>query len=238
MCVWRQSTTIRRGFGKKPHKDSTITKSNRQDAYGVLLHDGLVAAHARVVVDIARLRHADNGVNQEIAACLCRSQASQLNVRTMHRIASLERAHCGPPLRNKFGTQLLRRKTQRCVVVVHRQLNTTHRAAQIVRASLVKEVRNSGVGLIVGAAKHLLSLELLVGHPRGLYLQHCQSVVLSINQSDRAADGVLGGRVGGDIQCDRHRPQSAIRQSALRNDAAQKNGINAREYDRQQITET
>ena len=56
----------------------------------------LVAAHAREVVDVARLRHADDGLNQQVRLDVLRRPERELLVGAMHRIARLERDDAAP----------------------------------------------------------------------------------------------------------------------------------------------
>ena len=59
-------------------------------AVRVLGHDGLVHAHAGVVVDVAGLRHADDGVDEDVGLSLARGADGQLAVRAVHGVAGLE----------------------------------------------------------------------------------------------------------------------------------------------------
>ena len=56
----------------------------------------LVAAHAREVVDVAGLRHADDGLHQQVRLDVLRRAEGELLVRAVHRVARLERDDLAP----------------------------------------------------------------------------------------------------------------------------------------------
>ncbi len=72
-----------------------------QQAHGggcgrVLVQHRLVAAHAGEVVDIARLGHADDRVDQQVGLGLFRGAEGQFLVRAVQRVAGLEGDDAAP----------------------------------------------------------------------------------------------------------------------------------------------
>jgi hypothetical protein len=61
-----------------------------------MLEHVLVAAHPRVVVDVAGPCHADDGMQQQVGFGLARGAQRELLVRAMHGIACLERDDLAP----------------------------------------------------------------------------------------------------------------------------------------------
>ena len=68
--------------------------SGSSDEHGRVLrivgHERLVAADAGVVVDVARLRHADDRMDEQIGPFFFGGAERQLVVRAVHRVAGLE----------------------------------------------------------------------------------------------------------------------------------------------------
>ncbi len=62
----------------------------------------LVAAHTRVVIHIAGLRHAHHGMNQQVRLDLLGSAECQFDVGPMHGITRLERHYAAPALASKL----------------------------------------------------------------------------------------------------------------------------------------
>jgi hypothetical protein len=89
----------------------------------------LVAAHARVVIDVARLRHADDGLNQQVRLDLFGGAKRELLVRAVHRIARLERDDTAPAELLKSFAKLTRSITQVLEIVVTRYLDAAQLAA-------------------------------------------------------------------------------------------------------------
>src|SRR6188508_43079 len=91
----------------------------------------LVAAHAREVIDVARLRHTDDRLNQQVRLDVFGRTERELLVRAMHRIARLERDDAAPAELLKAIAKLLGRIAQMFEIVVPRRLDAAQLAAEV-----------------------------------------------------------------------------------------------------------
>ena len=174
-----------------------------------------IAANARVVVDVAGLRHADHGMNQEVGFDLLRRAQRQLLMRPVHRVARLERHDAHPPQLGELGPQLLRRVPQQPVVVVRHGPHAGQRAADVVRLRPLEEVRHGRV-LWVGGAEDRLGLGPPFGPPDVLDLQRRQHDALGIAQGQARSGRERRGQLFGNVQRDRQRPERAVGETHLR----------------------
>ena len=94
------------------------SRLKRRRLLGIGLDQVLVAAHAREVIDVAGLRHADDGMDQQVRLDLLRRAERELLVRAVHRIARLERDDAAPAELLKAIAQLLRSVAQVLEIVV------------------------------------------------------------------------------------------------------------------------
>ena len=95
-------------------------QQREEDAAGrvVTLGEGAIRPHAREVVDVARLRHADRGMQQQHAVHLLGRALGQLLVDPVQRVAGLEGHHVGAAERGQPRARLGRRQAQLLEVVV------------------------------------------------------------------------------------------------------------------------
>ena len=113
---------------------------------GVAVHDRLVAADPRVVVDVTRLGHADDGMDEEVGLHLLGRPQGELVVGTVQRVAGLEGDHPAPAQAGELGPQLRRRAAQRRVVVVGGQLDALQGAGQVVGVRPLEQVGDARMG--------------------------------------------------------------------------------------------
>ena len=78
------------GFARAAHSHRERQEREHGRVLRVVRHEGLVAADARVVVDVARLGHADDRVDEQVRAFFLRGAERELVVRAVHRVAGLE----------------------------------------------------------------------------------------------------------------------------------------------------
>jgi hypothetical protein len=83
-------------LARSRHPHRKVQQAECRRLLRVVLQHVLVAAHARVVIHVAGARHSDHGVNEQVRFRVARGTQRQLVVRTMHRIAGLERHHLAP----------------------------------------------------------------------------------------------------------------------------------------------
>ena len=176
---------------------------------GISRQQRLVAPHPRVVVDVARLGHPDDGVNQQAGLDLLGRAQGQLLVGAVHRVAGLERHHPGPPQLGEGAPQLGRGVPQLLVVVVRHRLHALDPAPDVRRPAAVEEVGDAGV-LAVGGAEHRLGLRLTVRTPDVLHVEDGQHHALGVAEGQAVAGRQLVGQRFADVERDRDRPQRAV----------------------------
>ncbi len=148
----------------------------------------------------------------------------------VHRVARLETDDAAPATPQEPGSQLLRRHTQSCEVVVAGQLDRLQFPAHVVRAHPVEEVANAAM-LAIGRAVDLACLALLVGLPHVADVQHSEHHPLGVTEGELRSGIERACGVGIDGQGDGDRPQGLIGQPhvgdhrvvlLLRHEAAQR----------------
>ena len=159
----------------------------------VVVDQGPVAADAGVMVDVARLGHADDRVDQQAAADLLGRPLGQLFVGPVQRVAGLEGDDPAPAQRLKVLAQLGRRPAELDEVVVRRDPDHLEPAGRIM-ARLPVEVGDRGMRRVeraVGVAGFVL---LVVGVDL-LDVQERQQVAVDVAQGQRLAFGdAVAGR--------------------------------------------
>ena len=111
------------GLARSAHPHGEVEERERRGLLGVLGEHGLVAAHARVVVDIAGLGQADDRMYQQVRLVLPGSTEGELLVGTMQGIARLERDDLAPAELAELRAQLCRRVAQPAEIVMGRRFH-------------------------------------------------------------------------------------------------------------------
>ena len=106
------------GFARAAHAHGQGQKRELRRALREFRKQQLVAAHAGEVVHIARLGHADGGMNQEVGFDLLGGAESQFHVGAVHRVAGLESDDAPPSQAGKLGTQFRGRQTQAAEIIM------------------------------------------------------------------------------------------------------------------------
>ena len=109
----------------------------------------LVAADAGVVVDVARLGHADDRVDEQVGSIFFRGTERELVVRAVHWVAGLEGDDLGPAELGELFAEFVRRVAEVLVVVVERKLEALDAAADVDRLALVHQVIDGRVGRVL-----------------------------------------------------------------------------------------
>ncbi len=167
------------------------------------------------MVDIARLGHANNRVDQQVGLRFTCGAEGKLLMRAAKGVARLERHDPAPAHLPEIGAQLIRRIAPGAEIIVDRLLQTDDLAAQIDRASRVVQVVDGGMRQIVGAID-FLSLNRLV---RRVFRRHGhdrKDHTFLIAQRDISIAFDLAREVFRHIQRDRHWPQLTVRQTHVR----------------------
>ena len=203
------------GLARTAHAHRERQQAQRGRLLGIRLHEMLVAAHAREVVDVARLRHADDRLDQQVRLDVLRRAERELLVRAMHRVARLERDDLAPAELLEAVAHLLRRVAQVLEVVVARRLDAAELAAEVDVVAAAHEIAHAGMRLVV-RAEHGLRLERLVGAIDARDLHRRDQHAFAVAQRDLVADLELVGELGLHVEVDRHRPDHAGREPHVR----------------------
>ena len=194
------------------HAHRQVQKRQRGGLGRILVQDRLIAADAGEVVDVARLGHADDGVDQQVRLGLTRGAEGQFLVRAVQWVPGLEGHDLAPAQLAEQRAQFVRRVAAGLEVIMHRLLDAGDRATQIDLACRVVQVVHRRMGQIVGP-KDLGRLIRLVGAPLVADRQDRQDHAFLIAQGDVLTGGDLFGKGFVHVQRDRHRPQRAIGQA-------------------------
>jgi len=181
---------------------------------GIVRDQLLVAAHARVVIDVAGLGHADAWMNQQVRLGDLRSAERQFEVRAMHRVARLERHDALPAEFFEMRPCLARRHAQMTEVVVARRFEAAQLAAEINRIGLVEQVVDAGMQAI-GRSENRLRLVLAIGFPRVGDVENRENHAFRVAQRNALARSEFFGEFARDVERDRHRPHDAGNQAHL-----------------------
>jgi hypothetical protein len=179
---------------------------------GVRRHESLVRADTGVVVDVSGLGEADDGVDEDVGAVLAGGTDGELAVSAVHGVTGLEGDNLAPCDLLEVGAELGGGEAVGDVVVVRGSLDGLDLTTDVELAGLVVEVRDSGVGNVVGA-KDLLGLELLVGAVDVINGEDGKSsVVTEVTESnaDTGLEAKALNVLGRDVEGDGHGEESAL----------------------------
>ncbi len=188
-------------------------QQRQQDAVGsiVVLRQRLIGAHAREVVHIAGLGHANHRVQQQHAIDALGRALGQLLVGPVQRVARLEGHHILSAKRLQPGARLGRSHAQILKIIARRQLDhlKATRDIQLAPAVHLGHQRVPEVERAKGFLRHLFQIpgvDLLDRH-------HRQQLVLGVAQRDILAQADRG--IGVDRQRHRQREDMAALQAHL-----------------------
>ena len=142
--------TVPYRFSWTGHSHGEVEQAERRRGRRVLVEHSLIASHTREVIDVAGFRHAHDRMNQEIGGRFPRRPKRQFLMRSVQRIASLERNDAVPAEFPKMRAKLVWRVPAHPEVVVCGQLEAGHRPAQIDRACRVTQIVGRGVREVIG----------------------------------------------------------------------------------------
>ena len=100
------------GFARAAHAHCQRQQRQHSRVRRVALQQRLIAAHPGVVIDIARLGHADDRMDQQVGLELAGGAQRQLVVSAVHGVAGLEGDDLRQP-RRRTGADLLAGQAQR-----------------------------------------------------------------------------------------------------------------------------
>ena len=187
------------------------SNEQRRRLLRVRLQQVLVAAHAREVVDVAGLRHADDGVDQQVRLDVLRRAERELLVRAVHRVARLKRDDAAPAELLKAVAKLFRSVAQVLEIIVARRLDAAQFAAEIHGVAARLQVADARM-LQVRRAEDGFRLRVEVGAEDARDLHRRREDAFAVAQRDRVALLELLRELRRHIERDRHRPQHAARE--------------------------
>ena len=100
-------------FARAAHSHREREQREHGRVLRIVRHQRLVAADARVVVDVARLGHADDRVDEQVRAFFLRGAERELVVCAVHRVAGLEGDDLRPAALAELFAEFLRRVAER-----------------------------------------------------------------------------------------------------------------------------
>ena len=183
-----------------------------------------VAADARVVIEVSRLRHADDRVDQQVRLQFAGRPQGQLEVRPMHRVAGLEGDRRLPSELREPSPQLLGRLAQSREVVVPRRLDPLDPAAHGHRVRPLVEMGNAGMGLVESPVDEFRLLAPVV-LPDVVHREHHQRQPLQVAQNQLRPRFQPVGSFRSDVKRDRNRPQRPGRQAHRLADAVERGPV-------------
>ena len=93
-------------FARSAHAHGERQHGELDRALGILREQQLIAAGADEIIHVARLGHADRGMNEQIRLDLLGGTHGQFDVRPMHGITRLEGHDFGPAHAPELGAQV------------------------------------------------------------------------------------------------------------------------------------
>ncbi len=157
-------------------------------------------------------------MDEEVRLRFLGGAEGQFLMRAVQGIAGLEGDDAGPAELAEMGAKFVRRVAAALEIVVDGLLDAGNRATQIDLARLVVQVVDRRVGDVVGA-EDALRLFRLVGNPLVGHRQDREDHAFRVAQRDVLARLHLGGEFLADVEVDGHRPERAVGQPHLRDDA-------------------
>lgn len=199
-------TTHSHGKGKKSKGGHTV---------GVSRHERLVDTNASVVVDITRLGHTNDGVDEHIGLALTSSSHGELTMSTVHRVTSLESDDLAPCDLGKVLPELSRGIPEGDVVIVGRLRDGLDLTTDIELLDALVEIGDGGVSKVIGAKDSLCLANLIDGVDVGDGDDGDGVVITRVAESDAGA--LLNGKSLDlglvDIESDGHGEEVSVGQT-------------------------
>ncbi len=194
------------------HRDRQQREARRLRRIAV--EQRLIAAHAREMVDVPRLGHADRGMDQQAAADLLGGAAGEFEVGPVHRVAGLEGDDLAPAAPCELGAQLVGRLPQVDEVEVRRQAQDFERAADREVVGPPQQVLDPRMVGVAGGVDRL-GLGHAVVLPDLVDGEHRERQPLRVAQHEPRAGGELRRQLFLDVERHRDRPERAVGQAHL-----------------------
>ena len=137
------------GLAWASHTHGKVQQRHGSCGCWVLVQHCFVATHACEVVDIARLGQANNGVDQQVRLGFLGCAERQFLVCAVQRVACLERNNFAPAHFAEIGAHLVRCVAARAEIIVHGLLDASDWTAKVNFASLVVQVVDRRVRIVI-----------------------------------------------------------------------------------------
>ena len=199
---------MQKSFAWPAHAHGEIQQAQLRRLLGVLLEDVLIAAHAREVIDVARLGHADDRVNQQIRIGFAGRTERQFLVRPVQRVPGLESNDLAPSQLAETTAQLRRGVPEQLEVIVGRRLDAMNPATEIDRVRDVLQVVDCRVR-VIGRAVDTLGLAHEIGRPDVADLECREQHTFRVAERDLLAFLEFTGKGLCHVERDRQRPEHA-----------------------------
>ena len=169
------------------------------------------------VIDISRLGHTDNGVDEHVGLGVTSSTEGQLTVRAMHGVTGLESNNTNVAVLAEGSPDLTGGHAKVVEVVVDGEGDTFELTTEVDVSGLVEEVLNGRVTLVIGGTENHLGFAGLVGGVDGTNSQDSEGVSVTVPEGDTVSDLVLLGGLLGNIKGNGHGPDLAVDQPGVLN---------------------
>ncbi len=198
-------------FAGTGHAHGQGQQRQHGEVVGEVPADGLVAVHPRVILQIARLGHADRGMQQQMGLDFLGRLQGHLTLHAVHGFAGLKGHHLAPAHLVEQGPQLFRAVPEAAEVVVHGALNANDGAAHVGVVNLFVQVSHTGVGAGLGPVD-AFGFPVLVGLPDFVDAHDRGHETLAVAQGQILAGLELVGRARRQVQDNGNGPGQPVGQ--------------------------
>ena len=202
---------VPQGFARTGHAHGQRQQRQHGEVVREVPADGLVAVHARVVLQIARLGHAHGGVQQDVALDVLGGLQGDLALQAVHGLAGLEGHHAAPAHLLEQGAHFLGGIPEALEIIVVRQLDTLDAATDIDGVHTFVQVAHAGV-LLGGGVVDLFRFAAFVRPVDVFHGEHRGHEAFSVTKSDFRTFFQLFSEIFRNIEHDRNRPDGAVSQ--------------------------
>ena len=173
-------------FARPCHAHGERQQAQHCRLLGIVRQQVLVAAHAREVIHISRLRHADDRVDQQVGLGFLRRAEGEFLVRAVYRVARLKRHHAPPAEFPEALAQLPRVVAQVLEVIVRRRFDALEATAKIDAVRAIEQVIDARMR-VVDRAEHGACFALDVRTEDARKLHRRDQNALGVPERDRVA---------------------------------------------------
>ena len=190
------------------HAHGERQQAQHRRLLGIVRQQVLVAAHAREVIHIAGLRHADDRVDQQVGLGFPGRAKGEFLVRAVHRVARLKRDHAPPAEFPEALAQLPRVVAQVLEVIVRRRFDAPEASAEVDAVRAIEQVIDARMR-VVDRAEHGACFAFEVGTEDARKLHRGDQDALGVAQRDRVAFPERRRELLVHVERDRDRPEHA-----------------------------